>query len=653
MITQLILNLFRSILFIFIINIILISANQNPCHPIEKSFSELDGASPVCQCSLTNDVSQNLSNKIWIGCTNQKMPAIFRALFSLNDTKIDHLHVWNALINILPKDMFSKIKLDKLTIEDSSVGIIRKEAFSNVENTLKELSLRNNIMKSIDEKIFLNLASLKYLDLSSNKLSQLKRSHFSKLVNLETLLLDNNQINSLDDGIFNSLTKLKTLTISNNRLTKITKDVFKNLQNLESLSLQNNFIESIEDEAFSYLLSLKHLDISNNRIGKLKITHLPKLEILFLSNNLFEQIKDINLQNLSNLNTLHLENNKIFKISNEDFKFLKKSQKLYSLILDGNNISWIDCFAFEPIKMSLTVLSLQKNKIASFSCSSTNDPSPSNIYLDRSVFELLTSLKKLFLSYNSINSINEGDLNGLFSLQELNLDHNKIIKISSKSFEEVKNLKKLFLNNNLLYYLPKGVFDNLDISNLISVDISENKWECICEQEWIGSWLSSIGQANTPSGTLGCLIGKCENIPQQQKDNKNNLEIIKNEEENNNLIYWIRLIACILAISAIFFLIIAGYVYVQENRLIPLLQFSSSDTVQLIPSNKNKTTIFSFPNPLNKNSKFNSNEEEEENNYFPPSLSIQAKAGKVVIAKEEGNNKESKKEKKVVRFCEK
>ncbi|CAK5062133.1 unnamed protein product [Meloidogyne enterolobii] len=481
-------------------------------------------------------------------------------------------------------------------------------------------------MKSIDEKIFLNLASLKYLDLSSNKLSQLKRSHFSKLVNLETLLLDNNQINS---------------------------DVFKNLQNLESLSLQNNFIESIEDEAFSYLLSLKHLDISNNRIGKLKITHLPKLEILFLSNNLFEQIKDINLQNLSNLNTLHLENNKIFKISNEDFKFLKKSQKLYSLILDGNNISWIDCFAFEPIKMSLTVLSLQKNKIASFSCSSTNDPSPSNIYLDRSVFELLTSLKKLFLSYNSINSINEGDLNGLFSLQELNLDHNKIIKISSKSFEEVKNLKKLFLNNNLLYYLPKGVFDNLDISNLISVDISENKWECICEQEWIGSWLSSIGQANTPSGTLGCLIGKCENIPQQQKDNKNNLEIIKNEEENNNLIYWIRLIACILAISAIFFLIIAGYVYVQENRLIPLLQFSSSDTVQLIPSNKNKTTIFSFPNPLNKNSKFNSNEEEEENNYFPPSLSIQAKAGKVVIAKEEGNNKESKKEKKVVRFCEK
>jgi len=47
MITQLVLNLFRRILFIFIINIILISANQNPCHPIEKSFSELDGSSQV------------------------------------------------------------------------------------------------------------------------------------------------------------------------------------------------------------------------------------------------------------------------------------------------------------------------------------------------------------------------------------------------------------------------------------------------------------------------------------------------------------------------------------------------------------------------------------------------------------------------------
>jgi len=98
--------------------------------------------------------------------------------------------------------------------------------------------------------------------------------------------------------------------------------------------------------------------------------------------------------------------------------------------------------------------------------------------LDRSVFELLTSLKKLFLSYNLINSINEGDLNGLLSLQELNLDHNRIIKISSKSFEEVKNLKKLFLNNNLLYYLPKGVFDNLNISNLIAVDFL--RYLCLC-----------------------------------------------------------------------------------------------------------------------------------------------------------------------------
>jgi len=47
MITQLVLNLFRSILFIFIINVILISTNRNPCHPVEKSFSELDGASQV------------------------------------------------------------------------------------------------------------------------------------------------------------------------------------------------------------------------------------------------------------------------------------------------------------------------------------------------------------------------------------------------------------------------------------------------------------------------------------------------------------------------------------------------------------------------------------------------------------------------------
>ena len=54
MITQLVLNLFRSILFIFIINVILISTNRNPCHPIEKSFSELDGASQVVFLQMMN-----------------------------------------------------------------------------------------------------------------------------------------------------------------------------------------------------------------------------------------------------------------------------------------------------------------------------------------------------------------------------------------------------------------------------------------------------------------------------------------------------------------------------------------------------------------------------------------------------------------------
>lgn len=137
------------------------------------------------------------------------MPAVYRFLTALNDTQISHLHIWNSLINILPNDMFAQVRPEKLTIEASRVGIIRKGAFAKVKYTLKgnfqlsfhlyissisELSLKNNILKGIDGKTLAELTSLTLLDLSGNKLTEIKRMHFSNLSNLETLMLNENHL---------------------------------------------------------------------------------------------------------------------------------------------------------------------------------------------------------------------------------------------------------------------------------------------------------------------------------------------------------------------------------------------------------------------------------------------------------------------------
>ena len=86
----------------------------------------IDGAQQSMAANATT--AESTAKRFWIGwyslgltgnypivnlfSTRQKMPAVFRALFSLNDTKIEHLHVWDSLINILPKEMneiFAKV----------------------------------------------------------------------------------------------------------------------------------------------------------------------------------------------------------------------------------------------------------------------------------------------------------------------------------------------------------------------------------------------------------------------------------------------------------------------------------------------------------------------------------------------------------------
>lgn len=125
---------------------------------------------------------------------------------------------------------------------------------------------------------------------------------------------------------------------------------------------------------------------------------------------------------------------------------------------------------------------------------------------------------------------------------------------------------------------------------LQNLNILENPWECICKIEWLGLWLSKLGSASTPSGSLRCLGTPCKEKKEKE------IPIIQTEEFENHS-YLITIIASVLALVAFLFLIAASYAYMQANYPInPLtLRNISSDRVRLIPSHEN---LLSFPNPL-------------------------------------------------------
>jgi Leucine-rich repeat (LRR) protein len=552
------------------------------CTDIEKAFTEASETieAPVCRClpkelganhdiHTTDDPSEN----IWIGCTRQNMPSVFRALYSLNETLISHLWIWNSLINILPNDMFAKVRPRILTIESSGVSVFRKGAFSNIGPRLRSLHLKNNILKGIENRTFADLRGLRVLDLSFNKISELRRGHFDELRQLESLMIASNQIGFIEEGSFEQLANLKTLNLANNKLTNITKDTLRGLNNLEVLNIANNGIKHVDWNAFAHMKNLRTLDFGTNGLTSIELRGLGNLQKLYLNNNSIQNLQKVSLRDLPRLEVLNFDRNSITAISALDFKSLGQGGRLTSLSMVGNGLSTIEADAFQYLG-ELTVLSLQDNQITALS-------SPSAGNTGRvSILKPLNKLRRLFLSRNKITAVEDGDVNVARNLQELALDHNEIGIIHNNALSGLQ-LKKFFINDNKLYYLPDGIFDGWNIEQITAVDISDNPWECICGREWIGKWLLSLEDRNVPSGNLGCLTLSC---------------VDPVEEETGDQRTWITIVAAILAFVVMLLLIAIGYLYMQENCYSPPMPLKRipSDMMKLIPS----TESLSYPNPV-------------------------------------------------------
>lgn len=333
---------------------------------------------------------------------------------------------------------------------------------------------------------------------------------------------------------------------------------------------------------------LRTLDFGTNHITRVELRGLENLQRLYLNNNSINSLKKVSLRDLPSLSVLSMDRNTISRIGDNDLSSLSQSSRLASLSFAENNISVIEAQAFEHVHQ-LTVLSLQNNQLSSLTSSPHSGMVP---YL-----RPLKKLRVLSLARNKISNIEEGELNILSSLKELTLDHNKIEKVKVLlpyftsnyvlSFFQINpgalkglRLIKFFINSNRLYYLPEGTFDSWHTDDLEAVDLSDNLWECICGSEWIGPWLTQLGDRNTPSGDLGCLQYRCNEEEEKQRDQQS---------------FILTIIASCIAVVAFLILVAIGYMYAQEYfyGTVPLKR-TPSDMVRLIPSMES----LSLPNPF-------------------------------------------------------
>ncbi|XP_056627942.1 slit homolog 2 protein [Triplophysa dalaica] len=178
------------------------------------------------------------------------------------------------------------------------------------------------------------------LDLSGNKLSELRSTSFTGIWALRVLLISQSSMQMVHSQALSSLTFLEKLDLSYNELRVLLSDFSEGLTSLKDLRLSHNALEHLDTHSLDELESLEKLDLSHNNIDVIGVGVFRGLTMLKHLNLAWNQL--IVLQ--GGLLTMQLG--------------------LGVLLLDHNNISKIEAEALAPLQ-TLTILNLEANQLRS------------------------------------------------------------------------------------------------------------------------------------------------------------------------------------------------------------------------------------------------------------------------------------------------
>ncbi|KAF9356390.1 cysteinyl-tRNA synthetase [Mortierella sp. AD094] len=369
----------------------------------------------------------------------------------------------NRIMPYLPKSMESLTSLRKLDIRQN--GLLNLDVLNGLpaleellvdyntnvilNNTFRAL-VRASIVKCSMTDINLRGTgdTLIFLDLSSNKLSNLAPGFFEHLRCLETLKLDNNSISSIPSTI-SVLKRLRTLSIANNSLSSLPDEIAQ-LDSLIELDVHSNSIGELP--ASIWKCSLNSLNATSNLLESFpdppeSITPqpVPANGVLFSSSSSMTTLCDIDPQPSAQLKS----------------KPLPVPPSIISNTTSSN------------LANTLQILCLGDNHL------------PDDVFYPLSHF---VSLEILNLSHNSITEIPRGQIPNPGCLLELYLSGNQLTNLPADDIEPLRNLRVLHISGNKLTTLPAelGKINHLKVldvgCNMLKYNISN--WP----YDWNWNW---------------------------------------------------------------------------------------------------------------------------------------------------------------------
>lgn len=186
-----------------------------------------------------------------------------------------------------------------------------------------------------------------------------------------------------------------------------------------------------------------------------------------------------------NVERINLGFNSISRLSE---KSLSGLTRLEMLLIHGNDLHSLPDGAFKDLS-ALQMLKLSYNKLREVS---------------RHTFIGLWSLARLHLDHNGLESIDPDAFHGLTSLRLLQLEGNRIKQLHVSTFTtltvmdrfHLSTLRHLYLSNNSLNTVPEEMLENMP--QLENLYLHGNPWACDCSMKWMHRWLQ------TAPGVLKC-----------------------------------------------------------------------------------------------------------------------------------------------------
>ncbi|TRY65093.1 hypothetical protein DNTS_026850 [Danionella cerebrum] len=127
-----------------------------------------------------------------------------------------------------------------LRLNDNELSVLEATgAFKKLPN-LRKINLSNNKIREIREGAFDGAAGVLEILLTGNKLQSVNGRMFKGLTGLKTLMLRSNQISCVDNATFTGLSSVRLLSLYDNRISSIAPGAFHTLHSLSTINLLSN-----------------------------------------------------------------------------------------------------------------------------------------------------------------------------------------------------------------------------------------------------------------------------------------------------------------------------------------------------------------------------------------------------------------------------